>query len=32
MTAALATQRPTVGVKDLLAYEKYTEEFGRDGS
>ncbi len=32
MVAALATQKPTVGEKDLLLQKKFTEEFGQEGS
>ncbi len=32
MMAALVTQRPTVGEKDLLLQKKFTEEFGQEGS
>jgi vacuolar protein-sorting-associated protein 4 len=32
MTAALNTQKPTVGEKDLLLHTKFTEEFGQEGS
>jgi len=32
MTAALNTQKPTVGEKDLLLQKKFTEEFGQEGS
>ncbi|CAF3543956.1 unnamed protein product [Rotaria socialis] len=32
MEAALVTQKPTVGEKDLLLQKKFTEEFGQEGS
>ncbi|CAF0812690.1 unnamed protein product [Adineta steineri] len=32
MLAALNTQKPTVGEKDLLLQKKFTEEFGQEGS
>lgn len=32
MLAALATQKPTVGTADLAKYQKFTQEFGQDGS
>jgi vacuolar protein-sorting-associated protein 4 len=32
MMAALVTQKPTVGEKDLLLQKKFTEEFGQEGS
>ena len=31
MVGALATQRRTVGAADLVKYEEFTEEFGREG-
>ncbi|UJR33321.1 hypothetical protein I4U23_020771 [Adineta vaga] len=30
MSAALSTQKATVGVKDLIKYEQFTEEFGQE--
>jgi len=32
MMAALVTQKPTVGEKDLQLQKKFTEEFGQEGS
>jgi hypothetical protein len=32
MLAALATQKPTVGEGDLKLQQKFTEEFGQEGS
>lgn len=32
MTAALNTQKPTVGEKDLELQKKFTQEFGQEGS
>jgi len=32
MMAALATQKPTVGEKDLLLQTKFTQEYGQEGS
>jgi hypothetical protein len=32
MLAALATQKPTVGEKDLEMHKKFTQEFGQEGS
>ncbi len=32
MMGALVTQKPTVGEKDLLLQQKFTEEFGQEGS
>ncbi|CAF2062347.1 unnamed protein product [Rotaria magnacalcarata] len=32
MVAALATQKPTVGGNELVKYEEFTREFGREGS
>jgi len=31
MMAALATQKPTVGEKDLLLHKKFTQEYGQEG-
>jgi hypothetical protein len=31
MLAALVTQRPTVGEKELLKFQEFTEEFGQEG-
>jgi hypothetical protein len=32
MVAALATQKATVGEGDLVKYQRFTEEFGQEGS
>jgi hypothetical protein len=32
MLAALATQKSTIGAGDLLKYQKFTQEFGQEGS
>jgi hypothetical protein len=32
MMAALATQKPTVGEKDLVKQQQFTDEFGQEGS
>ncbi len=32
MLAAIATQKATVGEHDLVKYQKFTEEFGQEGS
>jgi hypothetical protein len=32
MLAALAVQKATVGEADLVKYQKFTQEFGQEGS
>jgi hypothetical protein len=32
MSAALSTQKPTVHEDDLRKYQKFTEEYGQEGS
>jgi hypothetical protein len=32
MMAALATQKPNLTEKDLVKYQKFTEEYGQDGA